>query len=115
MEININFNKKIEPLINSSEALIEWFSKNQEWMTYFELNHPGCLHFEDTIANYDIIVLGRMANSCLTWLESTDEEKVQNAVMALATIYEREKDKLSPVAKAKYFISADSLNKRIGK
>ena len=53
MELNINFKRELEPLINSSEALADWFEKNQEMMAYFEMTHPGCLHFENTNANYD--------------------------------------------------------------
>ena len=81
MKLDVNFKKEIEPLINSSEALANWFEKNQEMMAYFEMTHPGCLHFENTNANYDVKVLGRMANGCLTWLESkipySDEDKVK--------------------------------------
>ena len=116
MELNINFNKKISPLVNSSESLSNWFEKNQEMMAYFELTHPGCLHFENTNANYDVKVLGRMANGTLTWLESnlpySNEEKVRNAEMSIASIYDLEKDHLSDVAKEKYFIDVDGLEKK---
>ncbi len=50
MKLDVNFKKEIEPLINSSEALANWFEKNQEMMAYFEMTHPGCLHFENTNA-----------------------------------------------------------------
>ena len=71
MKLNHNFNKNIESLINSSKSLSDWFEKNQEMMAYFDMTHPGCLHFENSLANYDTVVLGRMANGCLTWLETT--------------------------------------------
>lgn len=29
MKLDVNFKKEIEPLINSSEALANWFEKNQ--------------------------------------------------------------------------------------
>lgn len=116
MELNINFNKKISPLVNSSKSLSNWFEKNQEMMAYFEMTHPGCLHFENTNANYDVKVLGRMANGTLTWLETnlpySNEEKVRNAEMSIASIYDLEKDHLSDVAKEKYFIDVDGLEKK---
>lgn len=116
MKLNINFKREIEPLINSSEALAEWFEKNQERMAYFEMTHPGCLQFEGTTANYDVKVLGRMANGSLTWLESTlpysDEDKVKNAEITIASIYDMEKDNLSDVAKDKYYININGLKKR---
>ncbi len=116
MELNINFNKKIEPLINSSKALSEWFEKNQDWMAYFELTRPGCSHFENSIASFDVKVLGRMANGCLTWLETklpcSDEEKVQNATMTIAGIYEESKGCLSDAAKERYFINVEDLEKK---
>ena len=116
MELNINFKRELEPLINSSEALADWFEKNQEMMAYFEMTHPGCLHFENTNANYDVKVLGRMASGSLTWLESklpySDEDKVKNASMTIASIYDMEKDHLSDVARDKYFINVDGLEKK---
>ena len=115
MKLNINFNKKIEPLINSSEALSEWFEKNQEMMVYYELTHPSCNHFENSKANFDVKVLGRMANRSLNWLETeyqySDEEKVQNATMTIAEIYEESKERLSDVAKERYFINVEELEK----
>ena len=117
MELNINFNKKIEPLINSSEILSEWFEKNQEWMAYYELTHPGCNHFENSNANFDVKVLGRMANGSLTWLETklpySDEEKVQNATMTIAGIYEESKECLSDGAKERFFINVKDLEKKV--
>ena len=116
MKLNINFKRRLEPLINSSEALADWFEKNQEMMAYFEMTHPGCLHFENTNANYDVKVLGRMANGSLTWLESnlpySDEDKVKNASMTIASIYDMEKDHLSDVARDKYFINIEGLEKK---
>lgn len=110
MKLNINFNKKLEPLINSSEELSNWFEKNQEVMAYYELNHPGCLHFEGSSASFDVLVLGRMANACLSWLESEltpDEEKVQLAIDSIDAIYEVSKNLLSDVAKGKYSIKSN--------
>lgn len=115
MKLNINFNKKIESLINSSEALADWFERNQECMAYFELTHPGCLHFENSMASYDIVVLGRMANSCLTWLETrrkiANETKVKNAVLSIAEIYDKEKKRLTETAKVRYHINVDGIEK----
>lgn len=109
MILNINFDKKLEPLIRSSAELSNWFEKNQETMAYFELTHPGCLHFEgSSMANYDIVVLGRMADGCLKCLQSgkkfTAEEKVDCAVAVIDRIYQAEKDKLSDNAKELYNI-----------
>ena len=111
MKLNINFNSKLAPLINSSEALADWFEKNQETMAYLELTHPNCLHFEDnSMASTDTKVLGRMANTCLVWLETTlpnysNEEKVENAVLSMADIYFENYKDISQNAKEKYFIS----------
>ena len=115
MELNINFKRELEPLINSSESLADWFEKNQEMMAYFEMTHPGCLHFENTNANYDVKMLGRMASGCLTWLETklpySNEEKVKNASMAIALIYDMAKEHLSDVARDKYFIDVEGSKK----
>ncbi len=78
-------------------------------MAYYELTSPGCLHFENSCASLDVKVLGRMANECLTWLETktpcSNEEKVQNATIAISEIYNDSKDELSEVAKERYFIN----------
>ena len=115
MKLNINFNKKIEPLINSSEALSNWFEKNQETMAYFEMTRPGCLHFENTCANLDVKVLGRMASSCLTWLQTphkiSDASKVGNAVISMVEIYENQKEFLTDTAKDLYYISDEEFIK----
>ena len=115
MKLNINFNKKIEPLINSSEALSNWFETNQEWMAYFELTHPGCNHFEDSGVSFDVKVLGRMANASLTCLETklpySDEERVQSAIIAISNIYDESKECLSDAAKERYFINVEGLEK----
>ena len=68
MKLDPSFNKEIEPLINSSKSLTKWFRKNQGMMVYFQMTHPGCLHFEKIPAHYDVKILGRMASECLTWL-----------------------------------------------
>lgn len=114
MKLNVNFNKKIEPLINSSESLSDWFEKNQKMMAYFEMTYPGCSHFE--VANYDVKVLCRMASDALTWLETdspySDEEKVNNAIISIASIYDSAKERLSDVAKRKYYIDVESLEEK---
>lgn len=112
MELNINFNKKISPLVNSSESLSNWFEKNQEMMAYFEMTHPGCLHFENTNAKlWCLKFLVEWQMDTLTWLEIylpySNEEKVRNAEMSIASIYDLEKDHLSDIAKEKYFIDVD--------
>ena len=118
MKLNINFNKKLEPLINSSEELSDWFEKNQDTMAYLELTHPNCLHFENnSMASTDTKVLGRMANTCLIWLETTlpnysDEEKVENAILSIADIYYENYEKISLNAKEKYFISTEKYIKQ---
>ncbi len=72
-------------------------------MAYFELTEPNCLHFEDSAANLDIKVLGRMANSCLSHLESdlpyTDNGKVAYAIISINTLYNTFKDRLSEATK----------------
>ena len=122
MILDCNFNKKIEPLINSSYALTDWFEKNQNYMAYFELTSPGCLHLEEyPQASLDIKVLGRMASSCLTWLETdlpyTDSDKVAFAIASIDELYNSFKDHLSDEAKIKYSINTSELtnNKKISK
>ena len=116
MKLNKNFNQEIESLINSSEALSDWFEKNQESMAYFELTHPGCLHFDNSYAHLDYHVLGKMANACLEWLETpynyTDEEKVQNAINSIAFIYDKTESLLSPTARELYAINVEELEKK---
>ena len=115
MILNENFDKKIEPLINSSYALTDWFERNQDAMAYFELTKPNCLHFEDTSANIDIKVLGRMASNCLSYLESDlpyiDKEKVAYAIISINTLYNAFKERLSEEAKNNYYINTDELLK----
>ena len=107
MKLNINFNQEFEKVINQSAALSDWFSRNQERMAYLELTHAGCLHFENTIASYDNIVLGRMANACLTDLETFEEDCAAKAVNDIAEIYEIEKEQLTTTAKKNLFINTE--------
>lgn len=117
MQLNNNFKKEIEDTINFYQPLADWFDRNQETMAYFELTHKGCLHFENSSANSDIIILGRMANAGLTWLEAPkalnipQETKAYNASMAIAMVYEENKLNLSDDAKIKYFLDIESLKK----
>lgn len=114
MNLNVNFNNELEPMINSIEQLANWFERNQETLAYFELTHVGCT-LDDLYSSHEMIVLGRMANACLTWLESkgdyTNREKAKNAVIAMADIYEKEKNTLTDIAKRKYYISAKGYEK----
>ena len=84
-------------------------------MAYFELIEPNCLHFEDSLANIDIKVLGKMASNCLSYLESdlpyTDMEKVAYAIISINTLYNTFKDRLSEEAKNNYYINTDELTK----
>ena len=115
MELSENFNRKIVPLVNSSETLSDWFERNEEIMSYYEMTHAGCLHFEGTSASNDVKVLGRMANGCLTCLETqngiSDEEKVKNAILSMAEVYERDKELLSDGAKESYYIDPQEKQK----
>lgn len=114
MELNSNFNKKLEPLINSDERLANWFEINQDCMVYYGLTHAGCTHLEKEIG-FVVKVLGRMANACLTWLETnlsySDEEKVEKAISEMAKIYEEFKDYLSDEARETFYISAEKIEK----
>ena len=117
MELNQNFNKELEGTINSCQPLADWFERNQEMMAYFELTHKGCLHFEKSSANADVVVLGRMANAGLTWLEAPkalnipEETKAYNAAMAIAMVYEEDKTRLSETARTQYYLDAEALQK----
>ena len=107
MKLNVNFNKELEPIINLNEDLVTWFERNQEYMAYFEFTNPGCNHFEKRIVHDDVRVLGILSNACLTCLNAKDvsnEEKVDNAINSIKSIYDKEKDNLSEIAKRKYNI-----------
>lgn len=117
MKLNINFDFRLEDIINTCEPLADWFERNQEEMAYFELTHKGCTYLEkSTMASSDIKTLGRMANAALMWLESPNteispEEKAINASFAIADIYDERKELLTDVARQKYYISVDDLQK----
>ena len=118
MKLNINFNPSLEEVINLCDLLADWFERNQEIMAYFEMTHKGCLHFQDNpMANNDVVVLGRMANAALTWIESSKEvpfspeEKALNAAIAINIIYEEEKERLSDRARVQYYIDIEGLQK----
>lgn len=120
MKLDINFNPNLKKTIKLCEPLSDWFERNQETMAYFQLTHKGCLHFEgNPFANNDIIVLGKMANAALTWLEMPKTNSISrkeiaiNAALAIAMIYEKEKEKLSDNAKMKYYIDVQNLQKNI--
>ncbi len=106
MKLNINFDKELEPIINSYEPLANWFERNQEVMAYFGLTHNDCLHFEDSIANYDVIALGRIANAVLTCLEENfgidKKAHAMAATISLINTYKQEESKLSEIAKERY-------------
>ena len=114
--LNQNFDPNMESTILLCKPLADWFARNQETMAYFELTKPGCLHFEGTNANPDVIALGRMANAGLMWVTSyskeyTEEEKAFNAAFSIAQVYEQEKSKLSDNAKKQYAINTEELEK----
>lgn len=118
MKLNQNFNRELEGAINSCQPLADWFERNQETMAYFELTHKGCLHFENNrMASADVVVLGRMANAGLTWLEAPkalnipDETKAYNAAMAIAMVYEEDKTRLSENARTQYYLDVEALGK----
>ena len=113
MLLNKGFNKKIEPIINSSDELLNWFDINQDLMTFYKLDHPGCLQYESyKIADEDIKVLGRMANHCLTVLELYDcsyQDKIVQAIKGMFIIYQLNKDNLSDIAKNRLYINPINL------
>ena len=115
MELNINFDKSLEETINSCQPLADWFERNQETMAYFELTHKGCLHFENSHANADVIALGRMANAGLTCLESklpiSPEDKAKFAAFSIANVYDEEQAKLSETARIQYYLDVEALQK----
>lgn len=117
MKLNQNFNKELEGAINSCHPLADWFERNQETMAYFELTHKGCLHFENFSANADVVILGRMANAGLTWLESPktllipEETKAYIAAIAIARVYEEDKIRLSEEARMQYYLDVEALQK----
>lgn len=109
MKLNREFNPLLEETINLSKPLADWFEKNQDWMAYFDLTHMGCLHFERSqVAAYDVRILGRLANACLTYLETsypfTNEQRALFATQAIAEIYEKEKENMTEVARKLYAI-----------
>ena len=119
MNLNCNFDSRLENIINSYSPLAKWFEKNQEKMAYFGLTHAGCLHFEDNpMINNDIQILGKMANASLSWLENyeltiSDKEKAINAAQSIADIYNQDKEKLSDVAKKQYYINLEIIKEKV--
>ena len=105
MTLDINFNKELEPIINSFEPLADWFERNQDTMAYFGLTHSDCLHLEDGIAHHDLVALGRMANAALNCLEENfgidNKAHAMAATISLMAVYAQEEDQLSEVAKEK--------------
>ena len=119
MEINCNFNKSYERIVNAYEPLASWFERNQETMAYFEFTHAGCTHFENTLANNDVIVLGRMADAAFICMDSkksiSSEDKAKLAAMAIATVYQNDSELLSDTAKELYYIDAQTLEDKCEK
>ena len=116
MKLNINFDKSLEEIINTCPPLADWFERNQETMAYFELTHKGCLHFnESSMTSADVIVLGKMANAGLNYLESrlpiSAEDKAKYAAFSIANIYNEEQFRLSDNAKTQYYIDVEELQK----
>lgn len=117
MELNFNFNKSLESTINLCPPLADWFERNQDIMAYFELTHKGCVFEDSSMASTDIKVLSKMANAGLTWLEAPKtieilpEEKAINAAVSIASVYAKEKEKLSDTAKEQYYINLEELQK----
>ena len=117
MKLNINFDPKLEAVINLCPTLADWFERNQETLVYYELTHGGC-NYIDThpYATVDLKVLGRMANAGLICLEESGymiepEVRAFQAALAIAKIYEEEKEWLSEESKIQYFIDAQELLK----
>lgn len=116
MELNINFDKSLEEIINTCPPLADWFERNQETMAYFELTHTGCLHFnESSTASDDIKVLGKMANAGLTYLESklpiSAEDKAKCAAISIADVYVEEQFRLSDNARTQYYLDVEALQR----
>ena len=115
MELNINFDKSLEKIINTCPPLADWFDRNQDTMAYYDLKHPGCTHFENSHANPDLVALGRMANAALTCLASklpiSQEEKARFAAFSIATVYDGEELNLSENARIQYYLDIESLQK----
>lgn len=114
MKLNLNFDSKLESIINLCEPLADWFDRNQEMMAYYELIHIGCLHFENaSLVSADVQVLGKMANVGLNWLEASynisPEEKAINAAFSIAKVYATESFRLSEQAKVKYYIDVEEF------
>lgn len=117
-DLSVNFNSKYLEVINKSETLYAWFKKNQDALEYYGLTNIGCLQFEDW-GDIDIQVLGRMANACYEAIEQgvpsqmiqtpsdanfAIETLAQRAIGDMTDIYENNKDKISEIAKEKYYI-----------
>ena len=109
MILNEGFNKDIEPIINSSTTLTDWFDRNQDLLTFYGLDHPGNYMYERIdLKDDDIKVLGRMANHCLTVLEFYDApyiDKIKYAIKGMTFIYNTEFDKLSEYGKMRLYIT----------
>lgn len=118
MKLDINFNPALESTINLCEPLANWFERNQETMAYFGFIHKKCLSSKNSsYGSTDFYVLNKMANAALTWLEApktlkiSPKEKAINAAISIASVYEEEKERLSEIAKIKYYLNTEELQK----
>ena len=115
MILNSNFNPKVEGIVVFSKSLTSWFSRNQEWLAYFELTHAGCTQFENSATcSDDIKILGKMANAALTYIEANNglsaPERVKRAEDAICIIYEEYKEDLSDNARRQYAIYQEQID-----
>lgn len=114
MILNSNFNPKVEEIVVFSKSLTSWFSRNQEWLAYFELTHAGCTQFENSATcSDDIKILGRMANAALTYIETKKDlsapERAKLAEDAIYNIYEEYKENLSANARRQYALYQEQI------
>ncbi len=116
---NCNFSENAIKNINSFEPLKDWFIRNKDLLVYFELTHYGCTHFEsNSMANNDIVILGRMANAAFYYIDQEDlisflgesrENIVLEAAIAMEQVYKKHESMLSDKAKKLYFVDMEKM------
>lgn len=117
MKLNYNFDVTLEPIINLCDPLADWFEKNQAVMAAYHMTQKGYPCLENTLVSMDIKILNKMANAGLAQLEIpstlpiSNEKKAVNAAMAISRVYMQNQDKLSAIAKDKYYIDVENLQK----
>lgn len=94
--------------INQYAPLADWFNKNSFCISYFGLFNPHIGSYLPDSANFDNLIIEKMVNIALFWLDSeeyTPYERAVYAALAINKIYEENKEKISSKSRESFSIS----------